>query len=107
MSEFVFNNYEEFGLFIKINSDDIKSVTEDEPKKQRIDNYVKHFNASKGGCNCNVQKRKANARNQYIEAIPFIFTGNLPAVFYLKDMLGAVSVKFKKDPSDKEPFFEI
>ena len=61
MNEFNFNDFGEFGLFLKINSAEIKDTTDLPEEKKKVDDCVKFFNSAKGGCKCNIKKRIAAA----------------------------------------------
>jgi len=108
MNEFIFNDYGEFGLFLKINSEEVKDSTEDQEKKDKVDEYVKFFQAAKGGCPCNLEKRVAAAKNGYTTFVPFFFSDNESGIAAAKSLLGdATSVAFKANSTDEEPFFLI
>mgnify|MGYP001113248737 CR=1 FL=1 len=127
MTVFVFDNYEEFGLFFKINSGRLLSLSSTPEFHEKINEYVKIFNHTKGGCGCNISKRKRVAASQYESFVPEFFTSPIPmigrdleisngqnsplgvsVVVAVKNMLGnPVSVHFKREAADADPFFKI
>ena len=107
MSVFTFNYYSEFGLFLKINSEEMKDTTEDQQLKEKIDDLVRITANAKGGCPCNIKKRIAVAQSSYAEFIPSFFTENEQALNWLIGKLAVSNVKFKHDREDGEAFFFI
>jgi hypothetical protein len=107
MNEFVFNDYGEFGLFLKINSEEVKGSTDLQPEKEKVDTCVKFFNAAKGGCKCNIKKRIASAEEAYETFVSSWFTDNEAAIPIMKEVLASESITFKKNSADEEPFYVI
>ena len=108
MNNFTFNSFEEFGLFLKINSEELKDLAEDEEKKTKLDECLKFLNAGKGGCPCNYEKRKSAAQKSYRDFVPLFFTDNTAAIDYLKDTLNnPPEVHFKSDSQDVDSFFSL
>jgi len=100
MSEFVFNNYVDFGIFLKVNSEDLlQEVNEDihEPVKSLLNLYEN----SKGGCGCNIKKRIELAKNAYINTIPVIFS-NPEAISFAKRVLGCEKIIFNQQPDNMD-----
>jgi len=108
MNNFIFNSFEEFGLFLKINSEELKDLAEDEQKKTKLEECLKFLKAGKGGCPCNYDKRKAAAQKSYHDFVPLFFTGNSAAIAYLKETLNdPPEVHFKSEAQDAVPFFSL
>ena len=107
MSEFTFNDYTEFGLFLKINSEEVKDTTEDQELKGKVDDLVRIVGSAKGGCPCNIKKRIAMAQTTYREFVPLFFTDNQSSLSWLINKLAVSSIKFKSNKEDAEPFFFI
>ena len=108
MNNFIFNSHEEFGLFLKINSEEIKGFAKDEQAKVKVDEAVKFFSNAKGGSPCNFEKRLALAKKTYLEFVPSYFENNEEAKNFLKDLLGGPpEIHFKRASQDVEPFFFI
>ena len=102
MNNFTFNSFEEFGLFLKINSEELKGLTEDEERKSRLEECLKFLNAGKGGCPCNIEKRRKTAQKSYQDFIPLFFTD------YIKETLNnPPEIHFKSDSQDSDPFFSL
>ena len=104
MNTFDFNNYAEFGIFFKINWPDLKELTTDEVKKEKAEEFLKFFQASKGGCGCNIEKRREAAKNSYLEFIPLFFTENEAVNAFVKESLGGPDkpVGFKEAEGNEE-----
>ena len=107
MNIFIFNDYEELGLFAKINVDSIISLMESQEKINKLDQFVKVFNNSKGGCGCNIKSRQLAAENLYASFVPSFFSENEKVVSFLKEALGSDVVEFKKSGGDQSGFFLI
>jgi hypothetical protein len=122
MTVFTFDNNQEFGLFFKINSARLLGLSTDEGYQGKINEYTKVFSHTKGGCGCNLNKRRKAAAVYYESFIPEFFTHPMEAregdesAALLRDRVRATvkeilgnpsSVCFKKDTADQEPFFSI
>ena len=107
MNEFNFNGFGEFGLFLKINSAEIKDAADLPEEKEKVDSCVKFFNSAKGGCKCNVKKRIAAAEKSYETFVSSWFTNNEAAIPIVKEILGSENITFKKNSADEEPFYVI
>tara|TARA_Y100000310_G_scaffold313474_1_gene361887 strand:+ start:182 stop:526 length:345 start_codon:yes stop_codon:yes gene_type:complete len=114
MSAFNFDNYQEFGLFFKINSQNMLNLSPDLQFHEKIGEYILVFDHSKGGCGCNINKRRKVAGEKYETFVPELFSGLGDAVLgekmkvMIKETLNNPSkINFKKDSSDEEPFFSI
>jgi len=127
MSVFNFDNHQEFGLFFKINSNKLLELCPDEEYQGKINDYIKVFDHAKGGCGCNINKRRKAAAAHYEAFIPELFTSPIPMSasesqissgqtsplgvsvrMVIKEALGNPSlIQFKKDATDQEPFFSI
>jgi hypothetical protein len=109
MNTFEFNNYAEFAIFFKINWLDLKDLTEDEVKKTKAEEFLKFFQASKGGCGCNIEKRREATKASYLTFVPLFFAENESAKALVKNALGGLDkpVGFKKDEKDEEYFLLI
>jgi hypothetical protein len=105
--KFIFNDYGEFGLFLKINSEEIKDSVEEQEKKDKVDECVKFFNAAKGGCPCNIKKRIEAAKTGYSSFVSAFFPDNKASTELFKSYLDAEEILFKNDSEDEEPFFLI
>jgi len=108
MNVFEFKNYEEFGLFFKINSSQILLLSGDPEVTKEIEEYIKIYEHGKGGCGCNIAKRKQACADKYESFVPQFFSDNEPAISLVKSLLGNVNaVAFKKAATDETSFFLI
>ena len=131
MSVFIFDDYKEFGLFFKINSSKLLELSSDSEFHEKVNEYVQIFDNAKGGCGCNLNKRRKVAAEKYESVVLEFFTSPIPMsehdlkisagaavnalsplgfsiVTAVKDILGGpASVHFKKDAADVEAFFKI
>ncbi len=96
MSQFVFNNYIDFGIFLKVNLEDM--LQQSNPNiHEELRNFVNFYENSKGGCGCSIKKRQAAAKSQYLSSIPIIFSDE-GAVSFTKATLGSEKIVFNQEP---------
>lgn len=108
MNIFIFNNSEEFGLFVKINSDSLKALIEDREKIDKLSELVNVFNNARGGCGCNIERRREASENLYASFVPSFFSGNERVIRFMKEVLGGADViEFKRSSGDQSGFFLI
>ena len=87
MNVFTFNNFEEFGIFLKINLNPIRNLCSDEVK-DRVNLVLNSYENSKGGCGCNSAKRKATAKALYEKSVSLIFEPtNQELISFLRNSL--------------------
>ena len=87
MNIFTFNNFQEFGIFLKINLDPILKLSSDEVK-EKIRLVSQAYENSKGGCGCNSAKRKDTAKSLYEGSISSIFEPtNQELISFLRNSL--------------------
>ena len=100
MSKFVFNNYVDFGIFLKVNSEDmLQEVNQD--IHESIKSLLNLYENSKGGCGCNIKKRIEAAKNAYINTIPVIFSDS-EAISFTKGVLGCEENTFNQQPDNMD-----
>ena len=114
MSAFNFDSYQEFGLFFKINSQALIELSPDLDFRTKINEYIQVFEHSKGGCGCNINKRRKVAGEKYETFIPDLFSGfgdealSESIKTTTKSLLNNPTVvNFKKTPADEAAFFSI
>ena len=96
MKTFVFSNYQDFGIFLKINHADI-IVNSDPSLHDKINTMLAIYENSKGGCGCNLAKRREVAKNSYIEGIPVIYANNNLIEFTKSKLSNSEQLEFKQD----------
>jgi hypothetical protein len=107
MTTFVFNDHTEFGLFLKINSEEAKEVSPSQEGKDKVDELLRVINSAKGGCPCNIKKRIAMAQTVYMEFVPYFLTDNQAALSWIAGKLDVSAINFKSDKEDAAPFFFV
>ena len=98
VSEFVFNNYIDFGIFLKVNSEEMLKSS-DVNIHDGIKVFLALYENSKGGCGCNIKKRQQIAIDGYIKSVPIIFN-DPAAVAFIKQVLGSDKITFNQSPDN-------
>jgi len=114
MSTFNFDSFQEFGLFFKINSQEYLNLSPDPNFHEKINEYIRIFDHSKGGCGCSIAKRRVAASEKYVDFVPNFFSGfddealGQSLVLTTKNLLNSPdTVGFKKETDDQGFFFSI
>ena len=116
MNLFTFNNYEEFGLFLKINSADYLMAVS--PEEQALFNeFIQIYEHSKGGCGCNIKQRKRAAADKYPIFVNSFFlrpvghpeypAPNEAMITLTKTILNCDAILFKANQTDETGFLNI
>jgi hypothetical protein len=96
MKTFAFENYKDFGVFIKVHQDSIRGIL-DVNLHEKFNIMLSIYENSKGGCGCNLNKRQEAAKNSYIEGVPTLFS-DLNLASYSKQALSqSDQIQFKQD----------
>lgn len=97
MNSMIFNSYADFGVFIKINLQDVLDNC-DSSLHENVTAILNSYENTKGGCGCNLQKRKDSAKTVYKNNIPLIFADqNHNLINFCKTALSVDSIEFKQD----------
>ncbi len=96
MKTFTFNNYQDFGIFLKINYSDMLNNI-DVSLHGKLNTMFGIYENSKGGCGCNLAKRKEAAKNSYIEGVKVIYADNNLTQFTKAKLSNSDQLEFKQD----------
>lgn len=114
MSVFNFDNYQEFGLFFKINSHSLLELSDNPVFHEKVNSYIKVFDHAKGGCGCNLNKRRKVADQNYTLFVSEFLTPSDElglgdsVVAKVKSLLNNPTlINFKNAQTDETPFFSI
>mgnify|MGYP001230019361 CR=1 FL=1 len=98
MNPFTFSNYQDFGIFLKVNFPEILSHT-NPSLHEKLNVMLSIYENSKGGCGCNLKKRREQAAASYLEGVPIIFQ-DADLSSFVKQTLGTDKLIFKNDSGE-------
>ncbi len=109
MNNYDFNSYVDFGIFCKINAEQLNEVfnlTKPGANLTQVDAFIKSYEFAQGGCPCSLKKRTAQAQTSYHEIVTAM-SNHQPASNLIKELLGEVETVSFKDSADVAPFLSF
>jgi len=103
MSEYSFNSYADFGLFLKSLREKDEQVVK---AHSNLEMYEVTYRKSLGGCKCSKAKRMAFAKEQYEEVARALQQKDEESVKTVMDILQVKVLNFRRSTSE-EPFVTI
>ena len=97
MNEYVFNNWNDFGIFCRVNLTALRNIPDIEP----VEDFVKACIATNGGCGCTKKKRFKIAKDAYEKLMDFI-SDNEVIKIKIKGLLNNPNKVAFKNPAKSE-----
>ena len=101
MNNYTFNSHIDFGIFIKVNFEELSEVFEHpsktNPKKLMLTEFLEAYEACQGGCPCSLKKRTQIAVDKY-KGLAESMSNHEASIPAIKELLADPdSVEFKEN----------
>jgi hypothetical protein len=101
MNNYIFNSHIDFGIFIKVNFEELSEVFDVQSKKNQNKSMLKEFleayEACQGGCPCSLKKRTQAALDKY-KGLAQAMSNHEASVPIIKELLADPDgVEFKEN----------